>query len=101
MGRIDDLLATMTLEEKIGQLNMAAGSGVVTGPGERRALQDGVRAGRIGSVLNLWVADEVHALQRLAVECTPPHSFALRPRRITRTSHDLSGPTGRSVPVRS
>src|ERR1700733_1055774 len=71
MGRIDDLLATMTLEEKIGQLNMAAGSGVVTGPGERRALQDGVRAGRIGSVLNLWGADEVHALQRLAVECSP------------------------------
>ena len=68
MGRIDRLLAAMTLEEKIGQLNMAAASRVVTGPGERRALDEGIRAGRIGNVLNLWGADEVRALQRLAVE---------------------------------
>jgi beta-glucosidase len=68
MGRIDRLLAAMTLEEKIGQLNMLAASRVVTGPGERRALEDGIRAGRIGNVLNLWGAEEVRALQRLAVE---------------------------------
>jgi beta-glucosidase len=68
MARIDRLLAAMTLEEKIGQLNMVAASGVVTGPGERRALDEGIRAGRIGNVLNLWGADAVRALQRLAVE---------------------------------
>ena len=68
MGRIDTLLAAMTLEEKIGQLNMVAASRVVTGPGERRALDEGIRAGRIGNVLNLWGADEVRALQRIAVE---------------------------------
>lgn len=68
MGRIDTLLAAMTLEEKIGQLNMVASSRVVTGPGELRDLHDGVRAGRIGNLLNLWGADEVRAVQRLAVE---------------------------------
>jgi beta-glucosidase len=68
MARIDSLLDTMTLEEKIGQLSMAAGSAAVTGPGERQALEQGVRGGRTGSVLNLWGADPVHALQRLAVE---------------------------------
>ncbi len=71
MGRIDNLLARMTLEEKIGQLNMAAASGVVTGPGARRAVNEGVRAGRIGSVLNLWGREELHALQQLAVEQSP------------------------------
>jgi beta-glucosidase len=68
MGRIDTLLATMTVEEKIGQLNMVASSGVVTGPGELRDLHQGIRAGRIGNLLNLWGADETRAVQRLAVE---------------------------------
>jgi len=68
MGRIDKLLATMTIEEKIGQLNMVASSGVVTGPGELHDLHEGIRAGRIGNLLNLWGADETRAVQRLAVE---------------------------------
>jgi beta-glucosidase len=68
MGRIDTLLATMTIEEKIGQLNMVASSRVVTGPGELRDVHEGIRAGRIGALLNLWGADETRAVQRLAVE---------------------------------
>jgi len=68
MGRIDTLLAAMTVEEKIGQLNMVAASRVVTGPGELRDLHEEIRAGRIGSLLNLWGADETRAVQRLAVE---------------------------------
>ena len=68
MGRIDTLLASMTLEEKIGQLNMVAASRVVTGPGELRDLQEGIRTGRIGNLLNLWGADETRDVQRLAVE---------------------------------
>jgi len=68
MGRSDALLQKMTLEEKIGQLNMVAASRVVTGPGELRDLQEGIRTGRIGNLLNLWGADETRAVQRLAVE---------------------------------
>jgi beta-glucosidase len=68
MGRIDRLLAAMTLEEKLGQLNMVASYRAVTGPGERQEIDEGIRAGRIGNVLNLWGASEVHALQRQAVE---------------------------------
>jgi beta-glucosidase len=68
MGRIDTLLASMTVEEKIGQLNMVAASRVVTGPGELHDLQEGIRTGRIGNLLNLWGMDETRAVQRLAVE---------------------------------
>jgi beta-glucosidase len=68
MGRIDNLLASMTIEEKIGQLNMVAASRVVTGPGELRDLQEGICSGRIGNLLNLWGAEETRAVQRLAVE---------------------------------
>ncbi len=41
---------------------------MVTGPGELRDLQEGIRTGRIGNLLNLWGADETRAVQRLAVE---------------------------------
>jgi beta-glucosidase len=68
MDRIDTLVAAMTLEEKLGQLNMTAAHRVTTGPGARKPVEDGVRSGRIGSLLNIWGAHEVHALQRLAVE---------------------------------
>jgi beta-glucosidase len=68
MGRIDALLAAMTIEEKIGQLNMVASSRVVTGPLELHDIHDGIRAGRIGALLNLWGAVETQAVQRLAVE---------------------------------
>ncbi len=68
MGLIDALLQKMTLEEKIGQLNMVPASRVVTGPGELHDLHEGIRAGRIGNLLNLFGADETRAVQRLAVE---------------------------------
>ncbi|HZZ25841.1 MAG TPA: glycoside hydrolase family 3 N-terminal domain-containing protein [Roseiarcus sp.] len=68
MGRIDTLLASMMLDEKIGQLNMVAASRVVTGPGELRDLHEGIRTGRIGNLLNLWGAEETRAVQRLAVD---------------------------------
>jgi beta-glucosidase len=70
MGRIDTLLAEMTIEEKVGQLNMVPSALAVTGPGQLGDIKDGIRAGRIGSLLNHWGADEVHAVQRLAVEDT-------------------------------
>ena len=68
MARIDTLLALMTIEEKIGQLNMVPAGQTVTGPGELRDVHEGIRAGRIGALLNLWGADETRAVQRLAVE---------------------------------
>src|SRR5262249_13340320 len=68
MGRIERLLAGMTVVEKIGQLNMAASFRAVTGPGARRDLEEGIRSGRLGNVLNVWGRAPVRALQQLAVE---------------------------------
>ena len=70
MNRIDTLLAAMTLEEKIGQLNMAAAGHAVTGPVLASGVTEGIRAGRIGGLLNIWGAREVHEVQKIAVEET-------------------------------
>jgi beta-glucosidase len=61
--RVASLLAQMTLDEKIGQLQLVQGGGWHV-PDH---LRDAVRAGRVGSVLNEVHADTVNALQHLAV----------------------------------
>jgi beta-glucosidase len=70
MNLIDSLLATMTLEEKIGQLNMVAAGQAVTGPILGGEVTENIRAGRIGGVLNLWGREAIEAVQKLAVEET-------------------------------
>jgi beta-glucosidase len=66
MNQIDDLLSKLTLEEKIGQLTMLTAGAAVTGPGGVNDLQSAVRAGRVGSILNLWGQDETQRMQRIA-----------------------------------
>ena len=68
MSRIETLMAAMTCEEKIGQLTMATAGYAVTGPVLASDATEGIRAGRIGSMLNLWGAAPAHAIQRMAVE---------------------------------
>jgi beta-glucosidase len=70
MTRVDKLLAAMTLEEKIGQLNMVAAGYAVTGPVLAADVTKDIGAGRVGSLLNFWGAPDVHALQKIALEKT-------------------------------
>ena len=68
MSRIDDLLAKMTLAEKLGQLTMTASSYAVTGPVIAGDSTESIRDGTIGNLLNMVGADHVHEMQRIAVE---------------------------------
>ena len=70
LTQIDRLLSDLTLEEKLGQLNMAAAGLARTGPVVSGNLDDDVRAGRIGSIINVWGAKETQALQKLAISET-------------------------------
>jgi beta-glucosidase len=65
---VDSVLARMTLEEKLGQLNQLSGMGEPTGPGGTAAGVDQIRRGEVGSFLNIVGADSTRKLQRLAVE---------------------------------
>jgi beta-glucosidase len=70
---VDSVLAGMTLEEKVGQLNQLSGLGEPTGPGGAPAGLDQIRRGEIGSFLNIVGRDPVMQLQRIAVEQTRTH----------------------------
>ncbi|MEM9207879.1 MAG: glycoside hydrolase family 3 N-terminal domain-containing protein [Pseudomonadota bacterium] len=62
--KVADLLARMTLAEKIGQMSqLNVGDGCIHDP-----LAEAVRAGRVGSVLNEVNVEVVNELQRLAME---------------------------------
>ena len=69
--RVDDLLSKMTLEEKIGQMNQYNGFWNVTGPspkdGNAKEKYDHLSKGWVGSMLNVRGANEVRAVQEIAV----------------------------------
>ena len=67
---IADLIAKMTLDEKIGQLSLLTSDWDSTGPTMRNGYQDDIRKGRIGSIFNAFTAQYTRDLQRMAVEET-------------------------------
>lgn len=70
MSRIESLLCAMTLEEKLGQLNLVTAGQAATGPIVPGETTQDIRAGQVGGVFNLWGRDVVARMQRLAVEQT-------------------------------
>src|ERR1700722_3617625 len=68
MSRIETLIASMTLAEKLGQLTMTASSFTVTGPVIAGDSTEAIRSGAIGNLLNMVGAGPVRDMQRLAVE---------------------------------
>jgi len=65
---ISSLMGRMTLEEKIGQLNLLSTGFDVTGPVASKNVEASVRKGLAGGVFNLYTPARVRALQEVAVE---------------------------------
>jgi beta-glucosidase len=62
--KVESLVSEMTLDEKIGQMAQVD-PGVF---GSRENLEEALKAGHLGSLLNVVGAKEVNALQKIAVE---------------------------------
>jgi len=71
-GKIDSLLAMMTLEEKVGQMNQYNGFWNVTGPvpeeGDAANKYEHLKKGWVGSMLNIKGVEEVRKVQKIVVE---------------------------------
>ncbi|MFT2092391.1 beta-glucosidase BglX [Paraglaciecola sp. 2405UD69-4] len=67
---IDDLLSKMTLDEKIGQLDLQSGYRGVTGPFVNAAYEQQIRNGSVGAIFNAYGAQFGKRLQTIAVEQT-------------------------------
>ena len=66
---IDDLMSQMTLEEKLGQLNLpSCPSEIVTGNEKCENILENIRAGKVGAILNTYGYDNIMPYQKAAVE---------------------------------
>ena len=65
---VDDLMSRMTLEEKIGQLNLQVAGDITTGQAQDTQVAGLVKAGKMGGVFNLKGVEKIRELQKMAVE---------------------------------
>lgn len=70
---VNDLLAKMTLEEKLGQVNLPASSDFVTGAVSSSDIAQKVKDGKVGGVFNIRSVTKIKELQEFAVNNTRLH----------------------------
>lgn len=65
---IDDLMAQMTLQEKIGQLNLMVAGDITTGGALDTQVGSDIMQGNMGGVFNIKGIDKIKALQDIAIK---------------------------------
>jgi beta-glucosidase len=65
---IDDLMKKMTLEEKIGQLNLPGSGDIVTGQTSSSDIGAKIREGKVGGLFNIKSVEKIRDVQKVAVE---------------------------------
>ncbi|PRY55411.1 beta-glucosidase [Arcticibacter pallidicorallinus] len=67
--KVSELMSKMTLEEKVGQLNQYTGERLATGPVTANSTKyEDIKAGRVGSMLNVRGAKDTREVQALAMQ---------------------------------
>ncbi|WP_421869183.1 beta-glucosidase BglX [Marinoscillum sp.] len=69
-ARIDSVMALMTLEEKIGQLNLPAAGDINTGLAQSTGIVAKIKEGKVGGLFNIRTAEKIRQTQQVAVEET-------------------------------
>jgi beta-glucosidase len=67
---VNDLMSKMTLEEKIGQLNLVSVGFDVTGPIISQNVEEKIQKGLVGGVFNTFTPIAVRKLQQMSIEKT-------------------------------
>ncbi len=70
---VDNLMSKMTLQEKIGQLNLMVAGDITTGGAMDTQVSGDIAAGRMGGVFNIKGVDKIRALQEIAVKKSRLH----------------------------
>lgn len=66
--KIDSLLSLMTLQEKIGQLNLPGAGDFVTGQAQNSDIAKKIEQGMVGGLFNIKTVAKIKEVQRIAVE---------------------------------
>ena len=65
---VDALMKKMTLQEKIGQLNLPVSGDIVTGQASSSDIGRKIREGKVGGLFNIKSVAKIREVQRIAVE---------------------------------
>ncbi|MBK5720257.1 beta-glucosidase BglX [Dysgonomonas sp. Marseille-P4677] len=65
---INDLMKKMTIEEKIGQLNLPSSGDITTGQAKSSNIADKIKKGQVGGLFNIKGVEKIKDVQRVAVE---------------------------------
>lgn len=65
---IDDLMGKMTIEEKVGQLNLPGSGDIVTGQAKNSDIAGKIKKGLVGGLFNIKGVEKIKDVQRVAVE---------------------------------
>lgn len=65
---VDSLMQLMTLEEKLGQLNLPTAGDITTGKTSSSGIAQKIREGKVGGLFNIKSAEKIQEIQRIAVE---------------------------------
>jgi len=65
---VSELMGKMTVQEKIGQLNLLPSGDIQTGISDNSSVSEAIRNGRLGAILNLKGVDNILKVQQMAVE---------------------------------
>lgn len=65
---IDALMVKMTIEEKLGQLNLPSEGDIITGLGSNKNTENKIRQGLVGGMFNIKDVEKIKAIQKIAIE---------------------------------
>ena len=65
---IDDLMSKMTLDEKIGQLNLPSAGDFTTGQAKSSNIGQSIKEGKVGGLFNIKGVEKIREVQRVAIE---------------------------------
>lgn len=65
---INDLMSKMTLDEKIGQLNLPTSGDITTGQANSSNVAKNIEEGKVGGLFNIKSVEKIKEVQKIAVE---------------------------------
>ena len=66
--KIDSLLSIMTLEEKLGQLNLPSSGDITTGASQSSDIAKKIKEGKVGGLFNIKSVEKIKEVQKIAIE---------------------------------
>ncbi|WP_179316096.1 beta-glucosidase BglX [Winogradskyella undariae] len=67
-SKVDSILELMTIDEKIGQLNLPTSGDITTGAAKGSDVGERIKQGKVGGLFNIKTAEKIYEVQKIAVE---------------------------------